>query len=202
MNKKRIVIGASIAILIFLVFAVTYAMLNRGVGTGVNIVVIPADSKITMDGKVVSSGDNNAKPGNHTIEVSHKDFDVNKKIVEVSNDQVTLVAIGLSPSNSAGEKWVKDNQKAYLELENTANQETQQNSIEIQKTYPIITSLPQDISPLFRIDYGVSKRHPKDKTKIALYISSDTPANKYDAIRYIYSMGYDPSDYEIIFEGL
>ncbi len=68
--------------------------------------------------------------------------------------------------------------------------------------YPIIANLPKDMSPVFRIDYGVSLKYPKYSKKIALYISSDRPDNKLSAIEYIYKMGYDPSEYEIIFKGL
>jgi hypothetical protein len=70
------------------------------------------------------------------------------------------------------------------------------------EAYPIIAELPIDRTPLFRIDYGVSKKYPKNSKKIALYISSDSPDDQLSAIKYIYEMGYDPSDYEILFKDL
>lgn len=94
------------------------------------------------------------------------------------------------------------NKNDTIKNEGEASLKFNKDSQEATKAYPIITDLPQDISPIFRIDYGVSKRYPNDPTKIALYISYDNVADKISALDYIYRMGYDPSDYEIIFESL
>lgn len=199
MKTKSIII---ILIAISLIIITSFLYLNKNVTTGVNIVIVPADSKILLDGKVVPSGKNSAKPGKHTIEVKRENFDSNKQTVDVLSGQIKLVKVGLSSNNSNGKKWQEEHQKEYLELENIGDSNIQQNSATILKKYPLIANLPQDMSPLFRIDYGISKKYPDDQTKIAIYISSNNPTDKFAAIKKIYNMGYDPSDYEIIFESL
>jgi hypothetical protein len=67
---------------------------------------------------------------------------------------------------------------------------------------PLISKLPLDVSPAFIIDYGASVKYPDDPTKIAIYIFSANPSNKHDAISSIYFLGYDPSDYEIVFKNI
>lgn len=199
-NKIKSIIIISAVIFIAIISLYIYS--SKKVTTGFNIYTVPTDSKIVLDGKPVSSGNNSTSPGKHTVEVSHENFDLKKQTFDVVNNQIKIVAIGLSPNNSVGKKWQQDHQKDYLELENSADTSFKQDSADVLKKYPIISNLPQDISPIFRIDYGVSKRYPKDPTRVALYISSDNPADKVSALQYIYKMGYDPSDYEIIFEGL
>ena len=200
--KTKSVIIIVITLVIFLIIISLFVFSNKKATTGVNIIIVPSDSEIMLDGKVVPSGTNSTKPGKHTVEVKRKDFDNNKLTVNVVSNQIQLVTVGLSPNNSIGIKWQKEHQKEYLELENIGDIPIQQNSADILKKYPIIANLPQDMSPIYRIDYGISKKYPGDTLKIAIYISSDNPTDQLTAINKIYEMGYDPSDYEIIFESL
>lgn len=83
---------------------------------------------------------------------------------------------------------------------------TQKTSIDqtdaYEKTYPITNNLPLDISPEYKIEFGSSVKYPNDPSKIALYISSNSNKNTHAALQAIYLFGYDPSDYEIIFQPL
>lgn len=199
-NRKKIIIITSVIVL--LLIAVIYVVNVKPVKTGFNIVVVPSDSKVLMDGKPVGSGNVVAKPGKHSIEVSHKDFSTTKTEGLSIDNQIVTIPIGLNPNTDAGIKWKSDHNSEYLALDGLVSEQFNNESGVMAKTYPIVADLPKDISPIFRIDYGVSKRYPNDPTKIALYVSSDNPADKVAALKYIYVMGYDPSDYEIIFEGL
>lgn len=199
-NKKITIVIASI-ITLFLLLAM-YVIYNKPVTTGFNIVVVPDDSEVLMDGKVVGSGNTAAKPGKHNIEVRHKDFSPLKTEATSISSMITTVPIGLTPDTTAGKKWKMDHNNEYLALDGLVSEQFNNESEAITKTYPIVADLPKDISPIFRIDYGVSKRYPNNPKKIALYISSDNVADKIAALNYIYIMGYDPSDYEITFEGM
>jgi len=200
MNKKILFIFAPLVFLVVVLAIIFFS--NKSVTTGIDIYSLPPDSQLLLDGKTISSGKNSTTTGKHTIEARHDHFDTLSKKVEVIKNQVLVVPMALSPKDDTGKTWYENHQDDYLSLEATISSQYRLESSKITKMYPIVADLPQDISPLYRIDYGVSKRYPNDPTRIALYISSNTPANKYDAIRYIYLMGYDPSDYEIIFEGL
>ena len=57
------------------------------------------------------------------------------------------------------------------------------------------------MSPLYKIGQGISKKNPSELS-VAIYIASNNPTDKLSALQEIYNLGYDPSDYEIIFEGL
>lgn len=61
-------------------------------------------------------------------------------------------------------------------------------------------SLSVDMSPLYKIEQRQSRKYPNDPNKSAVYISSDKPTDKFAAIKYIYDLGYDPSDFEIVFK--
>jgi len=59
---------------------------------------------------------------------------------------------------------------------------------------------PIDVSPQYKILYGRSLKYPNDLSKGAIYIYSSSVQNKHDALQMIYDIGYDPSDYEIVFK--
>ena len=65
---------------------------------------------------------------------------------------------------------------------------------------PITNVLPIDVSPQYKIEYGRSKKYPNDYSKGAIHIRSASTRDKNDAVEMIYDAGYDPSDYELIFE--
>ncbi|MEI6237119.1 MAG: PEGA domain-containing protein [Candidatus Saccharibacteria bacterium] len=175
---------------------------DKPILTGFDIVVVPSNSQIYIDGKGVGSGINEATPGKHSIVVKRKDFATHKSTITASNNKITAIPIGLEPTNDAGNRWKLNNKIEYLRLDGIVSKQFNDENNDGVKAYPITAELPKDKSPFFRIDYGKSKKYPNDSTKIALYISANTPANIQSALGYVYNMGYDPSDYEIIFESL
>lgn len=200
MKKKKILVIVSL-IIIILIF-VFFATLNKKVATGVDITVAPSDGIIIIDNKKAHSGVNSLSTGTHTIEVKRDNFTSSTTDIDVIKNQVVIVPISLNPSNNEGEKIKSEKKTEFLALDGIISQQYTNQGDLVANAYPIIKDLPKDISPIFRIDYGTSKRYPNNPTKIALYISSDNPADKQAGLNYIYLMGYDPSDYEIIFEGL
>lgn len=203
MSKKNLTIIIATLAIIFIVLVLTL-ILNKPkpVTTGINILVVPSDSEIFIDSKKASTGINAATPGKHSVEARHTNFYTQQTFVTVSDGQISFLPIELPPSNGAGQEWVQANSKAFLDLEGLGSKASEKQGEALSKTYPIITNLPIDSTPDYRIDYGVSEKYPNDAKKIAIYISFNTPSDKISALQNIYNLGFDPSDYEIIFEGL
>ena len=202
-NRKIIIIILTTFSVIYLLF-VLISLINKfdTVTTGLDINVVPSDSEIYIDNNKVGSGINETSPGNHTVLVKRHNFNDNESTVTVIKNEVDLVIVGLTPNNDAGKLWQQNNLDQYHNLEGMADEKFNNDSQSAIAQYPILSELPKDKSPLYRIDYGVSKKFPNDKKKIAIYISSNSLSNKLSALNYIYEMRYDPSDYEIIFQEL
>jgi hypothetical protein len=103
-------------------------------------------------------------------------------------------------SDTAGDQYRLTHQQEFIDVEGVASAESETNSKNIATNNPIISQLPIDATPNYRVDYGVSKKYPNDPSKIALYISADSDFYRHVALSAIYLAGYDPSDYEIIFQ--
>jgi|GEM_PF-4582924 len=96
-------------------------------------------------------------------------------------------------------KYVEAN-KLSKGLQAELNSQTDAILEQQQRQYPLLKKLPIDTLPLYKITGGQSKKYPNDKTKVAIYIISDSPADTQNALDYIRGLGFDPSDYEFVFQ--
>jgi hypothetical protein len=122
----------------------------------------------------------------------------------------------MMPSNQAGIDYRDSHKTEFQKVYDIANGQVVKSTDDKVANYPIIRYLPTSTDTLlfnsedptwapydaekFVMNYGQSQKHPYDASKLAIYITADHPAGKQSAIAYIYSVGFDPSDYEIIFE--
>lgn len=201
-NKTKIVI-ISITI-IFVAFVLLFFTLNRNNGKYlVDVVVIPKDAKITLDkNQTIGNGENYITAGKHSISATRQGFESDSQIFIVDKTNDNKAWLVLNSNSDVGKEYIKSHQEEFTGMEKLADERYEADSQKLLDKYPIINNLPKDMLPLYRIDYGASIKYPGDQTKIALIISYDNPTDKSAAIKSIYEMGYDPSDYEIIFKGI
>ena len=206
MNKKRIVIISSLTVFMAIIVFYSFITIGRVGKMEVNIVVAPNDSEIKIDNIKVNVGKNYLSAGEHKIIVERKHFLKVESSFSISESDTYVPPIALKPVDSEGLAIEKLNQKYYIEADNLFSEKYIKETNKLEKKYPILKKLPRDYSPNLRIDYGVSKKYPNDESKIALYISTKSGSNsaiyRQTALDIIYRMGYDPSDYEIIFQTL
>lgn len=203
MNNKRIVslVIAALGLIVLTLFLVNKTKTNNGVE--VTIKVAPKDSIMLVDGSIkVVNGSNWLQPGMHSIVFKRAGFSENKIQFLVTKTGPNLVLMILKHNSDEGKKYADENKNDFSEIEGLGNEEAARLGKSSSENYPLINKLPIDMRPMYRIDFGVSKKFPGDTSKIAIYIGSNNPTDKFDAVKKIYEMGYDPSDYEVVFRGL
>jgi hypothetical protein len=202
-NRTKIIIG-TVAFIVTLLFLWAVVDFIDGIGKHVvDIRVAPSDAKIVLDGKKnISNSQQKISSGKHTVRVTRDGFDSVDKTFTTSDSEVVIVAIGLVANNKEGSEYVNNHPEEFRLLEEAANKAYDQGAEKLTEDYPIIEQLPIDSTPRYRIDYGVSKKYPDDPSKIALYISANSSFYRRVALDVIYLAGFDPSDYEIIFQPL
>lgn len=200
MKNKIIII--LIAVIIFLLSLALFIVSSQKTANEVDVTIkiAPSDSIITIDNKInAKNGTVRLSPGKHSFVFKREGFIEVKDTITVYKTEPNLVIKGLTPNSAEGDKYVNQHPKEYEEIGQIGDQEAERTGILLTEKNPLILDLPADVSPQYRIDYGVSVRYPDDQTKIAIYISSASAKDKSNAIQIIYDLGYDPSDYEIIF---
>lgn len=203
-KNKKIIILILVLIVVTVSVAVVVALINKGSNKiETTVYVTPSDAKIVLDKSTsISNGKNYISAGNHTISASRSGFTSKKLDFIVQKNSVNIFTMILDTNSSVGTQYLNDHKDEITKLEAIGSQQYTSNSNLIGENYPFIKDLPIDISPLYRIDYGTSKKYPNDPTKIAIYVSAASPKDKQLALSTIYDKAYDPSDYEIIFESL
>jgi hypothetical protein len=202
MSKKLIYIAiiSTASLLLILLFVL---LPGKQKATNLTIGVAPKDSKIILDSSsYIKVGDNQLSSGEHILKFLHPGFKSIEKKIFIDPSKLKKIYVTLSPNSKEGQNYFDNNQEEFMEIEALGGQYFTENNRIVNEKYPIIKQLPIDSSPLFRIDYGVSKKYPNDSQKIAIYISSPNASGRQLALQTISDSGYDLSDYEIIFQGL
>ncbi len=94
-----------------------------------------------------------------------------------------------------------NNTKSTQEKERAGGTSYQEKDAAVRAKSSIVDKLPA-LGLYFRIDYGKSLVSPDSNDSVALLIKAPDPQARQEALTWIRSQGYDPSDLEIIFRDL
>lgn len=207
-NKKVLVIVVSAIVLSLLVvgLATLERQLSRGVK--VEIIVVPTDSSLTIDGEPASPGIVSLSPGKHTLKASREFFgDAVEEIDTETLDAEQPIYLVLDSNTPEAEQYMTDNPDQQMLRENAFGQEFSNTSQSILERYPITTQLPYTTID-YRIDYEVTEN--KDvKFVVTLYPVATEPGSdmykqqlndfKQNALSYLSSRGVDTATTDISF---
>jgi hypothetical protein len=201
MKKIKLIIILFLVVTLGLVLMILLNPINHKGKIKVSIIIAPKDANIIIDGKRAKSGTNYLLPGKYKVTASRQHFTSIKITIDVSQTS-SVFPIELAANDSTGQILVKEQYADFIDVEGYASREHDQQVSAAVQSYPIINNLPIDATPNYRIDYGISKKYPDNSSKVALYVSANSSFYRQTALYVIYSLGYDPSDYEIIFQPL
>jgi len=201
-NRNRLIAIASVVLIAFilLIAMAVYHYTNSIGKVSVKISVAPADSTLSIDGNRVAGSTVLVKPGEHTLVASRQDFVT--ATYKFNTENTTEIPVSLVADNASGQAYITSHRSDFLNVGQIGSSQYDTNSTDLANNYPIVSQLPLDISPEYKIDYDASKKYPNNPSRIALIISANTAITRRAALQAIYTLGYDPSDYEIIFQPL
>lgn len=166
----------------------------------VDFVFSPSVSKAVVDGKKgVKQGKVYLAPGKHTVKVSFPGFADKSQTFSVTASSVQKVTVLLIPNSQAGYDWLNAHPSEGALRENIGSQNYLSEDQQRLKKYPIIKDLPH-VDNFYRIDSGKSQMHPNDSTAVAIYITFYSEEGKQQALQWMSFKGYNPADYEIIYQ--
>lgn len=212
MNQKRrtILIILSVgAILGLFGWAVFSSLRHRG-ETMVKIIVVPEDSKITVDGAQSKSGTVYLKPGKHEIKASRQYFtDVTKNVdtKDLKSGQEIYLLPGIDSPEAI--KWLNDHPEVQEMREAVGGAQAAANSETIAEKYPFITNLPYRTLD-FQVDYSITGEKYDISFQVTLNpvaVIPGTPEYKQQvveykqlALEYLESQGVDTKKAKISFD--
>jgi hypothetical protein len=193
-NRKYLFYGlCTAALLVLLVVGYgIYTSMNRAGKVAVEVSLLPKTAEATANGIDIQNGTSYLKPGTYEVVVSKRDFKTVKQRVKI--DTVNkYIQIALLGETEAGERYVENNRRQYLEFESKVAAASRTTGAAFKATNPITRLLPK-ITLVYRIGYT-----KPDGENINLTIQAITPAQRQAALQQIRDWGYDPTEFTIQF---
>jgi archaellum component FlaF (FlaF/FlaG flagellin family) len=201
MTKQRKIIIISLLAMVLFIIA-SYIVYLSIPTTFVKFETAPQQVMVSIDNKgkqAVNNGSTVAvSPGQHNITITQDGFDSYKKTILVGNHSTYDFLVALTATtDSAKNKLLNPTSEAIVERIFDAKMAQQTETL--NEKYPILKILPI-YARLYEISACPSVKYPKDPTKIALCVGETEAYLKPYVLKDIRSRGYNPDDYEIIWQ--
>lgn len=196
MIKKRTVIIGAVIFTLIIISLVVYSQIPRSY---IKFATAPQQVTVSVDKnkQSVNNGDTiSVTPGNHDITVSRDGFESYTKEVNLTNGQAIEFLVALNPLTDTAKQLLTDD-KSQAVIQRFYGDIIIKQTNDTIKNNPILNILPIQ-ARLYNILACPSQKYPHDTTKIALCINETNSSLEPYVLQDIQSRGYNPSDYEII----
>ncbi len=162
--------------------------------TGVTITAVPADATITVNGNKVKNGTHWLTPGTYKVTATKDGFIARTKSVAVTNEKnQNVVTMSLSPQSDTAKRWADAHDNEYKKNEEYGAIEARANGEYFVRKNPVTNVLPYT-DPYYEIAY---KRVGDD---VRITIATSSPRYRYLAVQKFRDLGFNPTDFRIIFQ--
>jgi hypothetical protein len=200
-NRKNIIIT-----LIALILVVGFGIVIKNSITGpvgyLALQKAPNSMTVYIDGQkqAIKDGEDIAVPvGTHKLKGTRTDFQEKEVTITIKEGKTLDYTLLLDPLNAVGTQYLIDHPDDAALYSAQSSHEVDKAVQSMVERFPMTQVLPM-FDPQWRIDYGGSPNHPDDNSMAAIFVYAATPAGRQNALDWMRQQGYDPSDYQIIFE--
>jgi hypothetical protein len=169
-----------------------YTVREESYTAKINLVVTPASSKITLNGKSHGQGTIRVKPGNYKIVVSKAGFSSDTYSTTVKKGAISQVGIVLISNSISTAGWYFTHPTDEQVAEGISSRENTAAAQEAVDAVPLIKLLPFT-GPGFEYQINYGSKPGSDSAIPIIYITAQSPQAQQDALAWIRTVGYDPS---------
>lgn len=197
--KRRIIIISGVILLAIIIISIAYSLYLAHIHAGklaVPMKIVPNDASVTLkDGTRLSGSTIYLTPGKHTLIIKKDGFTTVEKQYLIEDYNQPAVYVGLVGKSDEAKKWQQQHQRDYQDLELLGRVQAAAYGEAFRARNPIIKILPIK-DPYFTISY----RNVDDES-VRLTIWGTSPKYREFALEYLRQKGFEPTDYEIEFDG-
>ena len=200
-NQKLLIIISSIILFFIIVFISIFYYSSLAT---LDLLVAPTSATVKINDKEYQNGQHKLSAGTYEVKISKeafktKTFKINLKAGETTNLHTYL------DQTDGKDTWYLNHNDDDLIRTQIGDEEATKQAEKYEKKYPIVKVLPLNYANYdeeynyteFIIDGG---KYDECKKEFCLKITDSTGGNEENAKRFIQENGYDPNDYEIIYE--
>lgn len=205
-RRKQLFIVGVIAFIILIVIVIFLFIVDSQKTASVDILVAPSFAKVEINGKKYKSKTTTrVKPGEATAVISADGFESQEINLTFEKDVETKVYVILNPTTGNADFYKNNPTEANL-AQRISEALVRINADLYLKEHPIINVLPIIVTDYnqetntwleYRIDYG---EFQECATDFCLKITDTTGGNYNRAIEKIREKGFNPDDYEFIYQ--
>lgn len=198
---------AIVAFVVFVFFAIGMYIYSLRFTAELNITVAPTFAKVEIAGRKFSAlGTAKVEPGKTVAKITAKGFQPQEIALNISEDGENNLYAYLLPENGAGLAWYAENDKEGERLTIVSDAQARIEAAAYLARYPITAILPLQVVEetddkyvwrTYRIDSGKFTGCQGD---FCVKITDETGGNRENALQKIRDAGYNPDDYEIIYQ--
>lgn len=193
-HRRKIVIATLTFVGLIIVWSAVI-LIGRIGKIPVTVAVVPSNATITINGNRTGTGTQWMSAGTYEIIASRDGFETQKKSLNVTAaKKENVTAISLVAKSSEAKEWVKNHQDDYKNNEKYGAIEASTEGKYFTDTNPITTKLPY-VDPYYTIGYT-----PTNTGSVELTITTPSPRYRFYAVEKIRELGYDPTDFKILFK--
>lgn len=206
-NVQIAIIGTIVAFIVLVIAAIILFIQDTKRTATLEITVAPSFAKVEIDGKTYkTSGVERLEPGHYSVKVSADDFTPKETEIDLTNGETTQLMLALMPTDGSMQ-WYIDHPSEMMILNTIGDAEALKTANNYHELYPISKALPIIVVEVdkttyawteYRIDGGTFEGC-KNKD-FCVKITDSTGGNKDTAYAKIRASGYNPDDYEVIYE--
>lgn len=193
-HKKKVITTVLLFVAVLMIWT-GIIIVGRIGKIATTLAVVPSDATITINGNKTGSGTQWLPAGKYEIIAQKDGFATQKKTINVTGaKKENVAAMSLTPESDKAKEWAKEHEKDYSNNERYGAIEANNEGQYFTDTNPITTKLPYK-DPYYTIGYV-----PNNDNSVDLTISTESPRYRFYAVEKIRELGYDPTDFRIIFK--
>ena len=201
---KRIIAGSVVAIAAILLVSLIYVILDSKRTAKLEILVAPLSAKILVDNKEYTNGTYEFEPGEVKIIISKDGFSSKEMNVELKANETVKLYTYLLPLDGTLD-WYLNHEEDQMVLNTIGDAKASEDSKIYRAENPVVEILPIIYANYdenwnyteFRVDGGEFDECDED---FCLKITDTTGGNYDFALSLVREKGFEPNDYEIIYE--
>ena len=201
-NKWFYVVGAFV--LLVVVIAAVFIIIGAKYSAKLDILVAPLSAKIEIDGKTYENGTYGFEPGEISVSITREGFLPESKSLILESGVTTKLYVYLTPLDENADWYLEHKEDMMVVMAiGDANADISSEMYSIDN--PIVGILPIIYANYdekwnyteFRVDGGMFDDCSKT---FCLKITDTTGGNREHALELIADKGFNPDDYEILYE--
>jgi len=200
LETKIAILAAAFAIVVVGLLLISLA--QHAGKVGVKVVLLPADSTLTIDGKGARAGTVYFTKTTHTLKASRQYFTaVTKTINFATYDKSQTIYMEPAPDSDQARQYLLTHPDVQAQREAAGGEQALQAQQQISKNK--LTSLLPYTGPggEYVVDYGASAQADGTQ-KITIYIEANTDQARQDALAWLTSQGAKPETLTIVYQPL